>query len=204
MEQVAASNAVALSKKHEMKQKDQDEDMRIFRYNQEKAAKEAAKADEERRIALEKEAEVARLREMQEKAADRQSEIDTLRAKRAREESERVERQKTITKKEKEVRQAADMKVARKIQFLEREQMMAEQAKAERDDFLRIIERQKEDEQKERDLDQEKKNALKSHANVIRKQIDKKTEFKKQDRLDYLEEGKRVRQKLEDERLKVE
>ena len=38
----------------------------------------------------------------------------------------------------------------------------------------------------------------------FRKQIDKKTEFKKQDRLDYLEEGKRVRQKLEDERLKVE
>ena len=46
--------------------------------------------------------------------------------------------------------------------------MMAEQAKAERDDFLRIIERQKEDEQKERMLDDEKKSALRSHANVIR------------------------------------
>ena len=46
--------------------------------------------------------------------------------------------------------------------------MMAEQAKAERDDFLRIIERQKEDEMKERALDSEKKNALKAHANVIR------------------------------------
>ena len=36
------------------------------------------------------------------------------------------------------------------------------------------------------------------------KQIEKNTEVKKQGRLDYLEEGKRVRQKLEDERLKVE
>lgn len=96
------------------------------------------------------------------------------------------------------------MDIARKKQFIEREQLMAEQAKAERDDFLRIIERQKEDEQKERALDDEKKSALKSHANVIRKQIEKNTEVKKQERLDYLEEGKRVRQRLEDERQKVE
>ena len=60
------------------------------------------------------------------------------------------------------------MEVARKRQFNEREQMMAEQAKAERDDFLRIIERQKDEEQKERQLDEEKKRALKSHSNVIR------------------------------------
>jgi len=63
--------------------------MVIVRYNQEKIARELAKADEERRIREEKEREVARLREMQEKAADRQSEIDALRAKRAFEEGER-------------------------------------------------------------------------------------------------------------------
>lgn len=204
MEEVAASNKVALGKKAEMRQQIVDEDMKIFRYNQEKAAAEAAKAEEARRLALEKEAELARLREMQEKAADRQSEIDALRAKRAREESERQDRQKEIAQKEKIARQAKEMDVVRKRQFLEREQMMAEQAKAERDDFLRIIERQKEDEMKERALEDEKKNALKAHANVIRKQIEKNTEVKKQERLDYLEEGKRVRQKLEDERLKVE
>ncbi len=45
---------------------------------------------------------------------------------------------------------------------------MATQAKAERDDFLRIIERQKEEEQKERQLEQEKKGTLKNHATVIR------------------------------------
>lgn len=43
----------------------------IVRYNQDKAAREAAKAEEERKAAEEKEREVARLREMQEKAADR-------------------------------------------------------------------------------------------------------------------------------------
>lgn len=37
-----------------------------------------------------------------------------------------------------------------------------------------------------------------------REQITKNEEYKKQDRLDYLEEGRKVRQKLEEERLKVE
>jgi len=45
---------------------------------------------------------------------------------------------------------------------------MANQAKAERDDYLRIIQRQKEEEEKERQLEEEKRNALRNHANVIR------------------------------------
>lgn len=45
---------------------------------------------------------------------------------------------------------------------------------------------------------------LKNHAHTIRAQIRDNTEKSKQDRLDYLEEGRKVRQRLEDERLKVE
>jgi hypothetical protein len=39
---------------------------------------------------------------------------------------------------------------------------------------------------------------------VVRNQISKNESLKQQERLDYLEEGKKVRQKLEDDRLKVE
>lgn len=42
------------------------------------------------------------------------------------------------------------------------------------------------------------------HANTIRTQITNNGEVKKQERLDYLEEGRKVRQRIEDERLKVE
>jgi len=38
----------------------------------------------------------------------------------------------------------------------------------------------------------------------VRNQIAKNSSLKQQERLDYLEEGKKVRQKLEDDRLKVE
>lgn len=65
--EVEAANGVALGKKEEQKQKEKEEEMTIVRYNQEKAAREAAKAEEDRKIAEEKEREVARLREMQEK-----------------------------------------------------------------------------------------------------------------------------------------
>ena len=39
---------------------------------------------------------------------------------------------------------------------------------------------------------------------AIRTQITKNSEVVKQERLDYLEEGRKVRQRIEDERLKVE
>lgn len=63
--------------------------MEIFRYNFEKDRKEKASLSEEKRLKEEKEMEIQRLRELQEKAADRQAEIDALRAKRAFEEGER-------------------------------------------------------------------------------------------------------------------
>ena len=39
---------------------------------------------------------------------------------------------------------------------------------------------------------------------MFRDQIGMNDEVKKQNRLDYLEEGRKVRQRIEDERLKVE
>lgn len=105
---------------------------------------------------------------------------------------------------EKQVRQANELEVARKRQFLEREIMLANQAKTERDAFLKVIEAQKADEEQDRIMDIEKNAALKKHSVTIRNQITKNDEIKKQERLDYLEEGRKVRQRLEDERQKVE
>jgi hypothetical protein len=53
-------------------------------------------------------------------------------------------------------------------------------------------------------MDEEKRRILKDHSVGLRSQIQKNEEFKKQDRLDYLEEGRKVRQKMEDEKKKLE
>jgi hypothetical protein len=66
-----------------------------------------------KRIKEEKEMEVARLRELQEKAADRQAEIDALRAKRAFEEGERAARDKERRDLEHKQKVLKDMEDAR-------------------------------------------------------------------------------------------
>lgn len=87
---------------------------------------------------------------------------------------------------------------------MDRERRQAEQAKQERDEFLRIIEKQKEVAEQERRIEEEKKNILKNHSTQLRSQIQTNDEKHKQERLDYLEEGRKVRQKIEDERRKIE
>ena len=63
---------------------------------------------------------------------------------------------------------AQELEQARKKQFLEKEIMYAEQAKAERDAFLKVIEKQKAEEENEKRVEAEKLNAFRSHATAIR------------------------------------
>lgn len=57
---------------------------------------------------------------------------------------------------------------ARKKQFYEKEIMLAEQAKTERDAFLKIIQKQKMEEENEKRVEAEKQNAFRNHAGAIR------------------------------------
>ena len=57
---------------------------------------------------------------------------------------------------------------ARRKQFLENEIKLAEQAKAERDAFLKIIEKQKNEEENEKRVETEKQSAFRNHAGAIR------------------------------------
>lgn len=45
---------------------------------------------------------------------------------------------------------------------------MAQQAKAERDEFLRVIQKQKEQEDEERQLEHQRHGAFRAHAQTIR------------------------------------
>lgn len=157
-----------------------------------------------RLIKEEKEKEVQRLRDLQERAQDRQAEIDTLRAKRAFEEGERAAREKERIEQEKRLRIQRDLEDARQFQFEEKERRMAEQARQERVEFTRIISTQKEEEMREAQIDDEKDKILRQHANELRAQITGNEEVRKQERLDYLEEGRKVRQQLDEEKSRLD
>ena len=80
---------------------------------------------------------------------------------------------------------------------------MAEQARIEREDYMAQIQKQKMIEAEEKKVEEQKKQALVDHSVKVRGQISNNAELKKQDRLDYLEEGRKVREKVEAERQKV-
>lgn len=98
----------------------------------------------------------------------------------------------------------AEMEEARHRQFKEQDERLAEQAKAERDEFIKVIQKQKEDEEAEKKLAEERVEALRTHQKTIQSMIGKNDEVRKQDRLDYLEEGKKTRDKITAEREKIQ
>ena len=66
------------------------------------------------------------------------------------------------------------------------------------------IQKQKQVETQERKIEEEKRQALVDHSKKIRAQIANNEGIKKQDRLDYLEEGRKVRENIQNERVKIQ
>jgi len=196
LDQIYDANHKAISAKQVKIIEEKAEEEKIVQYNIEKAQKDAEYQGEQKRIKDEKEREVARLREMQEKANDRQAELDALRAKRAVEMGERLAREKERTEAEKRHHNNHELFEVRKLQSLEKEKRLEEQAKQDRDEFQRIIVTQKQDRDLELKLEQERKGKIKEHADELKKQIALNEEKKKQDKRDYLEEGKKVKDNL--------
>jgi hypothetical protein len=203
-DEIYHENQRAIGSKQKKIQQEKEEEEKIVQYNVEKAQKEAEYQAEQKRIKDEKEREVQRLREMQEKAQDRQAEIDALRAKRAVEAAERQARERE--RREAEMRAKMDQELfdARKLQSLEKEGRLQEQARQDRDEFQTIIQKQKMERDLELKQEQERKGMIKGHADQLKKQIALNEEKKKQDKRSYLEEGKKIKDKLAAEKRLLE
>ena len=167
MVEVEASNKRSIQLKQERHEEEKALEQKIIDYNKAKIAKEELAIAEAKRLAEEKEREIQRLRELQEKAADRQAEIDELRAKRASEEHERQARAKAQAEIEKQARIKVELEEARLKQFRDKESRLTQQARAEREDFMRVISKQREDEEQEKKLAQERTEALMRHKHTL-------------------------------------
>ena len=109
-----------------------------------------------------------KLREKQERANDKQSELDAIRAKRAYEEAERIcrnkERQEIIIKNKKVV----ELLEANEKQKLDKEHKLGQQAQQEQNEYQRIIEKQIRDMEFERRKEEEKKKMRYDHNQELR------------------------------------
>lgn len=204
MAEVEDVNRRAILIKEDKKRQERDEDEKIMKYNIEKAKREQEIIEENERIKAEKEREVQRLRERQERAKDRQSELDALRAKRAQEAQERVEREKERKEAEKIAKINQELEEARNNQAKEKEIRLIIQAKQERDEFERIISAQRQAAEAERKQEEIKADIRKQHANQLKTQILTNAEKEALEKREYLEEGRKLRTEIENERKKIE
>mmetsp|Transcript_41346 Transcript_41346/g.36700 ORF Transcript_41346/g.36700 Transcript_41346/m.36700 type:complete len:152 (+) Transcript_41346:1106-1561(+) len=120
------------------------------------------------------------------------------------EEADRKARDKERKEAEERARKNQELFEHRKLQALEKERRLQEQAKNDRDEFQRIIVQQKIERDIELKLDQDRKAMVKDHADQLKKQIALNEEKKKQDKRTLLEEGKKVKDKLASEQKTLE
>merc|ERR1712232_581719 len=204
MQEVNHANNAAMKIKEEKMMGEKLEEQKIIEYQEDKSAREQALEAEKARVAAEKEKETARLRAMQEKAQDKASEMDALRAKRAMEAAERAAREKERMERDRQCAINDELAEARKQQQAEKERRLGEQAKFERDEFERIIQVQLQQEEAERQRQAEERAMRIQHSSELRNQIGAREEKALQERRNFLEEGNTVRATVGSERKKLE
>merc|ERR1711871_82539 len=204
MEEVAESNAQMTRLKELKRIREKEEDARIAQYLKDKAKREQEHQEMLDKAAAEKEAECAALRAQQEKETDKKAELDALRAKRAMEQYERDWRQKERAAIEKQKRQNKMLAEARTQQKKEKERRLEHVAKAEREEFGRILKVQRDAAAVEAEKERQKEDAKVAWRNDLIQQIDKNAAETRQSRLAYLEEGRKLRKEIAKEKQHLE
>lgn len=87
---------------------------------------------------------------------------------------------------------------------MEKERRLQEQTKQDRNEFQRIIQEQKRDRDIELRLEQDKHDMVKKHAEELKKQIALGDEKKKQEKRNLLEEGKKIKDNLKNQKKVLE
>ena len=202
--EIVESNRINALNKQKKLLEEKEEDLKILKYNLEKAKKEEEELKEKKRIQEEKEKEVQKLREKQEKAQDKQAELDALRAKRAFEQSEREARIKEKNELMLKKKKIEELIESNKRQKLYKQQQLAENAKKEQEEYQRMVKQYLEDNEKERRTEEDKKKKLYENTQDLKKLIKIKEEKERLQSKEKLEDGRKMRQKEDDWRQRME
>lgn len=203
LQQVMEANNQQARQKLRKKQEELEEDMKISEYIKQRELREAEAEGELARIRAEKEKEVARLRALQERAIDTQSKIDELRAKRYQEAKDRSWRQQELAAAEKRDQQKREIVEARESQRIEKERQLAEQALAEKQEFLSTLYHQTAIIENEHDKVETDKVKRLQHRDEILTQIKERERKKQIERKKFLSEADIYTKQQQEEAAKV-
>ena len=197
-------NKISALNREKKKLFEKEEDLKILKYNMEKAKKEEEELAEQKRIQAARERETQKLREKQEKFADKQALLDELRAKRAFEEAEKKEREKERQEMLKLEKQRLELIEGNEKQKLAKQKRLEEQAFADQKEYEYIIKHQIADMEEERRLEEIKKKIFNANGEEVRRQIQEKKEKEKLRLRSIIEERRGIQQDLDDYKQTVE
>jgi len=179
-------------------------DMRVVKYQKEKAEREAAEEAAREELRRQKELEIAKLRAAQERASDLQAERDALRAKRHEEATEREYRRKVREEQAKKSAMEAEMAEAREVQIQAKRHLMAVQAARERAEFDKsLLEQQKEVAAIHKQEECRQKAHL-AYADSLRKQIGEREQERIQQRKQFFEETNLMDKEIEEKKKQID
>ena len=202
--EAVAANKIAQLAKQKKVLEEKEEDLKILIFQREKDRQEEAILAEKKRIAAETEIELQKLREKQKRSSDKQGELDAIRAKRAFEENERKERQKEEEKKLEQQRIMEMLVLENKKQKEAKEKILAEEAKREKEEFNKRIMEQMKEIEKEKQIALKKKEDNLKNQEAILKQIAEKEELGKNSYQEKMEEGRKIKEKLDEYKKNLE
>ena len=202
--EIVESNRINALNKQKKILEQKEEDLRILKYNLEKAKKEEDEIKEKKRIRDEKERETQKLREKQEKANDKLAEMAAIKAKRAYDQSEREIKLKE--KNEQIIRQKKieELKEINEKLRNDKKRQLMEIAKQEKEEQRRIIETNMEEIEKDRRREENKKKKVYENKNDLLKLIKIKEEKEKNKIKEIQEEGRKEKQIRDDWKLRME
>jgi len=183
-------------------------DFKVQEYQRDKADREQKLEEFLEAQKKEKELELKKMRDKQQKASDDAAAADALRAKRNQEEQERKWRQKEMDDAERNAKDLGELMGARKEQIEQKMRFLAIQAQQERNEFDRVLKTQREAIEKDRGEQSQVRAKNEQHISHVKKQIREREQTRVRDRTAFFEEGIKLdqeararRQKLEDVKL---
>ena len=200
---MAVDNYAILQKKKK-KIEEKEEELKVAKYNIEKAKKEEEYLKEKKRIAIEKEKELQLMREKQEKAQDKQAELDAIRAQRAYEEAEKKaiqkEKEEQIIKQRKIVEMMEENEKHKKV----KEKQAIEEKNNEKKEYEKLLRERQIEIENEKEKQRLKILKLMENGEDLKKQITEKSEKERKFKIHEVEEGKKTKKYVDDYFASVE
>ena len=202
--EIVELNKISALNKQKKLLEEKEEDLKMLKYNIEKAKKEENELKEKKRIREEKEREVQKLREKQEKANDKLAEMAAIQAKRAYEQNERELKLKEKNEEIMKQKKIDELKETNERLRQEKKKRLMDICKQEKEESEKIKKKNMEDIENDRRNEEIRKKKLIENKNQLIKLIKIKEEKEKMEIKELKEEGRKERQLRDDWKLRME